>query len=69
MVVARVASRGGCLRKGLGFSILPDYLCHTWISEQRLKLILQPEKAVKNSIWLAYRKTERQSQQVVTLTE
>ncbi|MDV2997314.1 MAG: HTH-type transcriptional activator CmpR [Chroococcidiopsis sp. SAG 2025] len=43
---------------GLGISILPDYLCENSIKENRLTLILNPVKAVKNVIWLAFRKSD-----------
>lgn len=47
---------------GLGFSVLPDYLCEDWVKENRLTLILSPMRAVKNVIWLAFRKSESQTQ-------
>ncbi|MFK8181847.1 MAG: LysR family transcriptional regulator [Phormidesmis sp.] len=52
---------------GLGYSVLPDYLCTPFISQKRITPILQPSKAVTNTLWLAYRKAERQSQQVLQL--
>ncbi|MER3432387.1 MAG: LysR family transcriptional regulator [Leptolyngbya sp. ERB_1_1] len=52
------------IAQGLGYSVLPDYLCAAWIAENRLSLILKPDKAVTNQIWLAYRKSERQSEYV-----
>jgi DNA-binding transcriptional LysR family regulator len=52
---------------GLGYSVLPDYLCNEWINQKQLSLILKPTKAVTNQIWLAYRKSERQSLQIKTL--
>lgn len=55
------------MAQGLGCSVLPDYLCTEWIASSRLTLILKLAKAVTNSIWLAYRKSERQSQQVAIL--
>jgi DNA-binding transcriptional LysR family regulator len=53
--------------QGIGYSVLPDYLCQPWIADGRLNLILQPEKAVTNDLWLAYRKSQRQSQQVTII--
>ncbi|BAU11618.1 transcriptional regulatory protein LysR family protein [Leptolyngbya sp. NIES-3755] len=50
--------------QGLGLSVLPDYLCADWIEQDRLMLVLKPEKAVTNQIWFAYRKSERRSQSV-----
>lgn len=52
--------------QGLGYSVLPDYLCTEWVNNNQLSLILKPAKSVTNQIWLAYRKSERQSQ-IVTL--
>lgn len=52
---------------GLGYSVLPDYLCGEWVNRDRLTLILKPTKAVTNQIWLAYRKSEKQSQQTMQL--
>ena len=47
------------ISKGLGYSVLPDYLCTDWIEQQRMSLILKPEKPVSNTIWLVYRKAEK----------
>ncbi|NJR52643.1 MAG: LysR family transcriptional regulator [Leptolyngbyaceae cyanobacterium CSU_1_3] len=55
------------IAQGLGFSVLPDYLCAEWIADRRLTLILKPAQPVTNSIWLVYRKSERQSQQITLL--
>jgi DNA-binding transcriptional LysR family regulator len=55
------------IASGLGYSVLPDYLCSEWIAEGKLALILKPTKAVTNQIWLAYRKSERKSQQTTLL--
>ncbi len=57
------AIRSG-IAQGLGYSVLPDYLCTEWITDRRLILLLEPKPAVTNQIWLVYRKSERQSQQV-----
>jgi DNA-binding transcriptional LysR family regulator len=48
---------------------LPDYLCQSWVATQQLTLLLQPAPAVTNNIWLAYRKSERHSQQITTILE
>ena len=55
------------IASGLGYSVLPDYLCNEWIAGGKLALILKPTKAVTNQIWLAYRKSGRQSQQTTLL--
>ena len=52
------------ISQGLGYSVLPDYLCTEWVNSYRLSLIHKPAIAVTNQIWLAYRKSERQSQAV-----
>ena len=52
---------------GFGFSVLPDYLCEEMVRSKALTLILKPTDAVSNQIWLAYRKSERQSQKVQLL--
>lgn len=53
--------------QGLGYSVLPDYLCTEWIDRHHLTLILKPDRAITNQIWLAYRKSERQSQSVTLI--
>jgi DNA-binding transcriptional LysR family regulator len=55
------------IARGLGYSVIPDYLCSEWVAEGRLTLILKPTKAVTNQIWLAYRKSDRRSQQTTLL--
>lgn len=45
---------------GLGCSILPDYLCESWVQENRLQLILNPVNTVTNEIWLAFSKSDIQ---------
>jgi DNA-binding transcriptional LysR family regulator len=52
------------IHNGFGFSILPDYLCKEMVTQGQLTLVLQPSSPVKNQLWLAYRKSERQSQRV-----
>ena len=69
LIIPDLRSIREAIAQGLGYSVLPDYLCVEWISDRRLTLILQPTKAVTNSIWLAYRKSERQSQQVTLLLD
>jgi DNA-binding transcriptional LysR family regulator len=54
---------------GLGLSVLPDYLCQNWIENQRLTLLLKPFKPVTNQIWLAFRKSERQTHKIKMLLE
>ena len=54
---------------GFGLSVLPNYLCQSWIENQRLTLVLKPLKPVINQIWLAFRKSERQTQKVKMLLE
>jgi DNA-binding transcriptional LysR family regulator len=54
---------------GFGFSVLPDYLCEEMVGTGALTLILKPTDAVSNQIWLAYRKSERQSQRIQLLLD
>jgi DNA-binding transcriptional LysR family regulator len=54
---------------GLGFSVLPDYLCTEMVEAKSLTLLLNPSTAITNQIWLAYRKSARQSRQVLSLLE
>jgi DNA-binding transcriptional LysR family regulator len=54
---------------GLGFSVLPDYLCKDLVTAQKLTLLLQPSTPIANQIWLTYRKSTRQSRQIVLLLE
>lgn len=61
-VIPDLRSIREAIAQGLGYSILPDYLCKDWIFDHRLTLVLKPTKAVTNQIWLVYRKKERQSQ-------
>lgn len=68
-VIPDLRSIREAIAQGLGYSVLPDYLCTEWIGDGRLTLILKPTKPVTNSIWLAYRKSERQSQQVTLLLD
>ncbi len=57
------------IASGFGFSVLPDYLCENAVAKNRLTLILKPTKAVTNQIWLAFRKSERQSHAVKLLLD
>jgi DNA-binding transcriptional LysR family regulator len=54
---------------GFGFSVLPDYLCKEMVDSRSLTLVLKPTDAVSNQIWLGYRKSERQSQQIQLLLD
>jgi DNA-binding transcriptional LysR family regulator len=54
---------------GLGFSVLPDYLCAEMVETKALTLLLKPSAPIANQIWLAYRKATRQSRQIVLLLE
>ena len=49
---------------GLGFSVLPDYLCEEMLQANALTLVLKPKTAISNQLFLAYRKSERQSQNI-----
>jgi DNA-binding transcriptional LysR family regulator len=67
LIIPDLRSIRSAIAQGLGYSILPDYLCRDWVANRQLTLILQPSEAVSNQLWLAYRKSERQSQQVAAI--
>lgn len=69
LVIPDLRSIREAIAQGLGYSVLPDYLCQDWVADERLALILKPTTAVTNQIWLAYRKKERQSQSVALLLD
>ncbi|MCC3405965.1 MAG: LysR family transcriptional regulator [Microcoleus sp. PH2017_10_PVI_O_A] len=54
---------------GFGLSVLPDYLCVDWLQENRLTLVLKPSPTVKNRLWLAFRKSERQLPKIKRMLE
>jgi DNA-binding transcriptional LysR family regulator len=54
---------------GLGFSVLPDYLCTEMVETKALSLLLKPSAPIANQIWLTYRKSTRQSRQIELLLE
>ncbi len=54
---------------GLGFSVLPDYLCTEMLEIKDLTLLLKPTTAITNQLWLAYRKSARQSRPIMLLME
>ncbi|RAM50874.1 MAG: hypothetical protein C6Y22_14545 [Hapalosiphonaceae cyanobacterium JJU2] len=54
---------------GLGFSVLPDYLCNSWIENHCLTLVIKPVEPVTNQIWLAFRKSDRQVQKTKILLQ
>jgi len=66
-VIPDLYSIRSAVMQGLGCSVLPDYLCREFVAQGQLTPILQPDKSVTNTIWLAYRKAERQSQSVLFL--
>jgi DNA-binding transcriptional LysR family regulator len=66
-IIPDLRSIRSAIASGLGYSILPDYLCSEWIAQEKVALILKPTQAVTNQIWLAYRRSERQSQQTTLL--
>jgi DNA-binding transcriptional LysR family regulator len=70
LIIPDLRSIRSAISLGLGYSVLPDYLCRDWIEQGRLTLILKGRLGadrVTNQLWLAYRKGERQSQQVQVL--
>jgi DNA-binding transcriptional LysR family regulator len=68
-VIPELRSIRSAVAQGLGFSVLPDYLCAEWAKEGRLQVILRPDQAVTNVIWLAYRKGDARSAQVIQMLD
>jgi DNA-binding transcriptional LysR family regulator len=66
-VIPELRSIRSAIAQGLGFSVLPDYLCAAWERDGRLQVILRPDQAVTNVIWLAYRKGDARSAPVTQL--
>ena len=54
---------------GFGFSVLPDYHCKEMVESDHLTLILDPNQAITNQIWLGYKKSEKQSPQIALLLD
>lgn len=67
LIIPDLRAIRAAISQGLGYSVIPDYLCTEWVNNHQLSLILKPAKPVTNQIWLAYRKSERQSQPVILL--
>jgi DNA-binding transcriptional LysR family regulator len=69
LVIPDLCQIRSAVAAGFGLSVLPDYLCEKMVATDRLTLILNPKKAVKNQLWLAYKKSDRQSMQVKLLQD
>lgn len=67
LVIPDLRSIRQAIEYGFGFSVLPDYLCETWVHANRLTLILSPTKAIANHLWLAFRKSETRTWQIEQL--
>jgi DNA-binding transcriptional LysR family regulator len=67
LVIPDLRSIRQAIIAGLGFSVLPDYLCAAELKSGALSLLLSPTPAVKNQIWLAYRKADRQASTIEQL--
>nr|BBH87441.1 LysR family transcriptional regulator [Thermosporothrix sp. COM3] len=52
-LIVRAISEGG------GISVLPDYLCRALFKAGQLRLLWEPGEPVRNELWLAYRKIDR----------
>ncbi len=48
------------VESGFGLSVIPDYLCADLVEKNRLTLIFKPDRDVTNSLWFAFRKSEKQ---------
>ena len=64
LVIPDLCQIRAAVSAGFGFSVLPDYLCEKMVATDRLTLILQPQVAIKNQLWLVYNKSDRESIQV-----
>ena len=64
LVIPDLCQIRSAVSAGFGFSVLPDYLCDKMVTTDRLTLILQPQAAIKNQLWLVYKKSDRESIQV-----
>jgi DNA-binding transcriptional LysR family regulator len=69
VILPELRSIRSAVSQGLGFSVLPDYLCEPWVEAGQLQSILRPDQAVTNTIWLAYRKGNARSAQVMRVLE
>jgi DNA-binding transcriptional LysR family regulator len=54
---------------GFGLSVIPDYLSADAVQNNRLTLILKPEQAVTNCLWLTFRKSEKQLPKIKRMLE
>lgn len=64
LVIPDLCQIRSAVSAGFGFSVLPDYLCKERVATDRLTLVLQPQVAIENQLWLVYKKSERESIQV-----
>ena len=58
LIIPDLLAIRSAVESGLGWSVLPDYLCQQYVQENKLKTILQPIQSVRNDIWLVFRNSE-----------
>jgi DNA-binding transcriptional LysR family regulator len=52
------------VERGLGVSVLPEYLCADAVRAGRLTLLLRPKTPVTNELWLAFARTKQTDRRV-----
>jgi DNA-binding transcriptional LysR family regulator len=57
------------VERGLGLSVLPEYLCTDQIRAGRLTLLLRPKPPVTNELWLAFGATKQTDRRVRALLD
>ncbi len=55
MVIPNLHAILRAVESGYGISILPDYLCHKALNDNRLKLLWKPDPPVKNDLWVGFK--------------
>ncbi len=58
LVIPDLCQIRSAVAAGLGFSVLPDYLCEQMVATKQLTLAIQVPKPVKNQLWLVSKKSE-----------
>lgn len=59
LVVPDLRAVAGAVERGVGLSVLPEYLCRTALATDRLRVVWEPPTPVSNDLWLAFRRSDR----------
>ncbi len=59
MVVPSLLAIRKAIETGWGISVLPRYICEHSLSEGKLNILWKPDKTIKNDLWIATRKVDR----------